>query len=77
MPQILVRNLRTVVVRRLKARAKRHGRSLSAEVREILAEASAQASRQDFLAAAARMRRLLGGRSHSDSGVLQAEDRER
>lgn len=39
MSQLIVRNLDDEVVRRLKARAKRHGRSVEAEHRTILAEA--------------------------------------
>jgi antitoxin FitA len=39
MAQLLVRRLSDAVKERLKARAKRHGRSLEAEVRAILEEA--------------------------------------
>ena len=38
MAQLVVRNLPDDVKERLKARAKRHGRSLEAEVREILSD---------------------------------------
>lgn len=46
MAQLLVRGLGEDVKDRLKARAKRHGRSLEAEVREVLTEA-ARAERQE------------------------------
>ena len=42
MASIIVRNLDAKIHKRLKARAKRNGRSLEAELREILARASAE-----------------------------------
>ncbi|MDR0415861.1 MAG: TraY domain-containing protein [Propionibacteriaceae bacterium] len=48
MPTITVRNLDAEVHRRLKAMAERDGRSMEAEARVILAEATAQA---DWVAA--------------------------
>jgi plasmid stability protein len=76
MVQVLVRDLEAEVVARLKARAKRQGRSLQAELKEILEQASRQ-SLVDARALAARIRRRLAGRSHSDSAELLAEDRAR
>jgi plasmid stability protein len=76
MVQVLVRDLEAEVVARLKARAKRQGRSLQAELKEILEQASRQ-SLVDARALAARIRRQLAGRSHSDSAELLAEDRAR
>ncbi len=78
MAQVLVRDLDEKVVKRLKARAVRRGRSLQVELKAILE----QAARSDtdmarFKRLAAKMRRELAGRKHSDSGELQAEDRER
>ena len=76
MAEVLVRDLRADVVARLKARAKRQGRSLQVELKEILEKAS----RQDAVNArslAARIRRQLAGRAHSDSVDLLAEDRVR
>lgn len=69
MGRVLVRDLKADVVARLKARAKRHGRSLQTELKEILETAS----RHDALearAVAARIRHLLAGRVHSDSVEL-------
>jgi plasmid stability protein len=76
MAQVLVRDLETTVVTRLKARARRHGRSLQTELREILEKASRHEA-VDARAVAARIRRQLAGRSHSDSASLLAEDRAR
>lgn len=76
MAQVLVRNLDSKVVDRLKARARAHGRSLQTEVKTIL-EREARTSASDVLAFAARIRRELAGRRHSDSARLQREDRSR
>ena len=76
MAQVLVRDLKADVVARLKARAKQRGRSLQTELKDILDQASRQ-SAFDARALAARIRRHLGGRGHSDSVKLLAEDRAR
>ena len=76
LPQVLVRDLRAETVSRLKERAKRHGRSLQAELKELLESASRQ-SGLDARALADRVRRQLSGRSHSDSVELLAKDRTR
>ena len=76
MAQVLVRDLKTDVVSRLKARAKRHGRSLQTELKEILQTASRH-SAVDARALADRIRRQLGGRAHTDSVELLVEDRAR
>ena len=76
MAQVLVRDLKANVVARLKARAKRHGRSLQTELKEIL-DTAARHDAVEARAVAARIRRQLGGRAHSDSVDLLAEDRSR
>lgn len=76
MSQALVRDLSHGTLNRLKASARRQGRSLQAELRRILEEA-ARASVADTQVAAARLRRALTGRRHTDSGALQAEGRRR
>jgi plasmid stability protein len=76
MAQVLVRGLDQDTVERLRKRAKSHGRSLQAELKEILE----RASRVDMLTArqlADRIRQSLDGQSHSDSATLVAEDRAR
>jgi hypothetical protein len=49
MAQVIIRNLDPETVRRLKARAKRSGRSLEAELRTIVAEAVSH-DRSEFIA---------------------------
>jgi plasmid stability protein len=74
MPQVLVRSLDKATVNRLKERAKRNGRSLQAELKAILESAVGQ----DLMKArwvAQRIRKALKGRTFSDSGEQQAEDR--
>jgi plasmid stability protein len=76
MAQVLVRDLKADVVARLKARAKRHRRSLQTELKEIL-ESASRRSAVEARALARRIRRTLSGRAHSDSAELLAEDRAR
>ncbi|MGH9459860.1 MAG: FitA-like ribbon-helix-helix domain-containing protein [Vicinamibacteria bacterium] len=76
MAQVLVRGLSDSVVARLKKRARDHRRSLQAEVRLIL-EQSARPDMTEARRLAARIRRELAGRKHTDSGILVAEDRDR
>ena len=76
MAQVLVRDLKADVVVRLKARAKRHGRSLQTELKEILEKASRHRA-MEARALADRIRRELAGRAHRDSVELLAEDRAR
>lgn len=73
MAQVLVRGLDTTVVERLRSRAQRNGRSLEAELRGILE--SAATDFEGARALAAKLRRRLHGRQHSDSAALVAEDR--
>jgi len=75
MAQVLIRNLDDSTVKTLKQRAKRHGRSLSAEVRTILQE-TVNAS-DDWRTQVERVRSLFEGRQFSDSSDLVREDRER
>jgi len=76
MAQVLIRELDARVVRRLKDRAREHGRSLEAELRGIL-EQAAESNLSEARSLAARLRRRLRGRAHTDSAVLVAEDRRR
>jgi plasmid stability protein len=76
MAQVLVRDLKAEVVARLKARAKRRGRSLQTELKEIL-EASSRRTPLEARALADRIRGQLAKRSHADSVDLLAEDRRR
>ena len=76
MAQVLVRGLADDVVDRLKARAKRNGRSLAAELRLVLEEAAGQ-DLDEARAALERVRALFAGQTFSDSAELIREDRER
>ncbi len=77
MARILVRNLDESVVRKLEDRGKRAGRSLQAEVKMILGEASDE-PRLDLGAmrkVADEIRSRFNGREFTDSVQLLREDR--
>ena len=76
MAQVLVRDLDPSVVSKLKERARLKNRSLQAELKTVLAQA-AQEQPGDFQSLAARIRKKLARRTHSDSAILLAEDRAR
>jgi plasmid stability protein len=76
MSQILVRNLDEAVVERLKSRARAHGRSLQAEVKDIL-EQSAKNDIAEARKLVDRVRRSFEGRKFNDSSELVREDRNR
>jgi plasmid stability protein len=76
MSNILVRDVDTKIVNRLKTIAKQHGRSLQSEIKAILTEAAS------FLASEAatvsvKWHKTLSGRELSDSAALVREDRNR
>lgn len=75
MAQEPVRGLDESVVKKLKARAESHGRSLEAERGGILEGEVGRLDKAKARALAARIRRRIGKRPQTDSGVLQAEDR--
>jgi len=76
MGQVLVRNLPSEVVRKLKSRAKEHRRSLQEELKEIL-ENAAQQSTKEVQAKVDQVRKLFAGRRFSDSSDLIRRDRAR
>jgi plasmid stability protein len=76
MAQVLVRDLDEETLDRLRKRAKSHGRSLQAELKEILERAS-RANMLQTRQLADRIRKSLEGNVHSDSAALVAEDRAR
>jgi plasmid stability protein len=73
---LIVRNLDEALVRQLKQRAARHGRSAEAEHRCILQEALAAESTESLKDVAARMRELTKGRQHTPAEVLLRETRD-
>jgi plasmid stability protein len=76
MARVLIRDLDERTITKLKERAARNNRSLQAELHNIV-ERAASIDMVDSRATAARLRRKLGGRRHSDSAALIAEDRRR
>jgi plasmid stability protein len=76
MARVLIRDLDERVVSRLKARAARNNRSLQAEL-QMIVERAAATDVMESRAVAARIRRKLSGRPHSDSTLLIADDRRR
>jgi plasmid stability protein len=74
--EVLIRNLDERTVSRLKERAARNDRSLQAELVLIL-ERAAVTDVVEGRALAARIRRKLDNRRHSDSTASIAEDRGR
>lgn len=76
MADVLVRDVPDEVLARLKAQAAARGHSLQAELHELLLHASGDGL-QSAIRLAARMRKSLAGRKHSDSSHGQREDRDR
>lgn len=76
MAQILIRGLDADTLARLKARARRHGRSLQGEVRMIL-ETSVALDMREAKEVSGRWQERLAGGTYSDSAERIREDRER
>jgi plasmid stability protein len=76
MAQVLVRDLDSELIERLKSQARRHGRSLQGEVKAIL-ESAASYSMMEARHIAEQWRQRLAGQMVSDSADLIREDRER
>lgn len=76
MAEVLIRNLDDQTVARLKQRAARNDRSLQAELQTIL-ERAAMVDVIEGRALAARIRKKLSDREHTDSTTLIADDRQR
>jgi plasmid stability protein len=78
MPNILVRNLEPATVEELRARAKRNERSVQAEVKAILEEAtrSRAGAVERALRLSREMHEMTVGRSIPDSADMIRDDRE-
>jgi len=76
MPDVLIRDLDAQTIKRLKARAKRHGRSFQSEAKLALQRA-AGATPEDVAAVLEKWQKHFNGRHFSDSASLIREDRER
>ena len=77
MASVLVRDLDSAVVDRLKARAEENGRSLQKELKAVLEQAAMQATWAEARADIERVRKRFAGREFSDSTELVREDRDR
>ena len=75
MANVLVRNLDDEILAQLKAAAKAHGRSLQAEIHDVLRSASARRLAETRRLSARWLRRLRGT-AHTDSAALIREDRD-
>jgi len=74
--QVLVRDIPETVLRRLKRRAAARGRSLQAELKQILIDAAGP-DLGHVRRLAESVRNQLRGRNHSDSAALLGQDRGR
>ena len=77
MAQVLIRELDQAVVDTLKEQAASNHRSLQAELKAILEEQARLSQKSEARALAERIRQRITSRSHTDSGLLQADDRQR
>ena len=72
-----IRNLYGEIVERLKYKAKQNGRSLEAEVRELLKQAADRKTTEELLAIADRIAAMTPDVPQTDSAELIREDRDR
>ena len=78
MANLTIRNMEDEVVERMKERAAQNGRSLEAELREVVRQAASRRTRQELLAAADRVAAMTPkGVVQTDSAELIREDRDR
>jgi plasmid stability protein len=76
MGSLSIRGLEDDLIRRLRLRAARHGRSAEAEVREMLREGLRDEGGPSLAELAAELRRLTAGRRHTPAELLQREGRD-
>jgi len=78
MPDILVRDIDPEKLERLKARAKKNGRSLQSEAKLLIEEAAEERTNDEVLALLKTWKKKFSGRKYSASSVdLIREDRDR
>jgi plasmid stability protein len=75
MPNVLIRDLDDDVLQGLKAAAKAHGRSLQAEIHDVLRRANTR-NLAETRRLSARWLKRLSRTGHSDSAALIREDRD-
>jgi len=76
MSDILIRGVDAKAMKRLRARARRHGRSLQSEARLVL-ERAAEAGSEEIAAMLDGWKQRFAGRKFSRSAKLIREDRNR
>ena len=72
MPNVLVRDVETSILEKLKIRATRKGRSLQSEVLTILKDAAAKPEPLSELETARKIRNALKVRNQSDSTIRKS-----
>jgi plasmid stability protein len=77
MAQVLIRDLDSATVKRLKERARQHNRSLQGEAKAILEQAVTFYTMTEARSAARRLRQRTARTNKSDSVELLHESRER
>lgn len=77
MANLTIRNVSHEVVERLKYKAKQNGRSLEAELRELLKQAASRKTPEELLAIADRIAAMTLDVPQTDSAELIREDRDR
>ena len=78
MPTLTIRNVDARVVKRLKARAKSHNRSLEAELREVVTTQAGRPTIEEIIAEADRIAAMTPkGAEQVDSTDLIREERDR
>ena len=77
MANLTIRNLDDDVVERLKHKAHQNGRSLEAEVRELLKQSANRKNPEELLAIADRIAAMTPDVPQTDSAELIREDRDR
>ncbi len=77
MATVTIRNLDGEIVERLKYKAKQNGRSLEAEVRELLKQAADRKTTEELLAIADHIAAMTPDVPQTDSAELIREDRDR
>lgn len=77
MPSVLVRDVETMVLEKLKSRAAKSGHSLQSEMQIILINAVNRAEPLSELETARKIRESLRIKNQSDSAELLREDRQR
>lgn len=75
MANVLIRDLDDDLLARLKSAARAHGRSLQAEIHDVLSRAGTR-NLAETRRLSARWLRRLGDRTHSDSAALIRGDRD-